>query len=271
MQDTSHTRPLRFATFLAPSVFPVYSYICEYLQRRLGIEVELQVGQSWAQFERGEIDAGFICGLPYVDLTRQRPAPVELLAAPILLGERYDGRPMYYSDVIVHRDSPHTSFAGLRGCTWSYNDPDSHSGYGITRYKLVQMGETRGFFGRVVEAGFHQESIRLVREGKVDASAIDSQVLELAFRDEPQLRSELKIIDTLGPSTIQPVVAARHLPGSLKADISDALTRMAEDPQARDRLAAGLFERFAPVTDDTYDDIREMLRAAEDAGFTQLR
>ena len=67
-------RPLRFATFLAPSVFPVYAAICEYVGRGLGVPTELVAGRSFDQFERGEIDVGFICGLPYVQLTRQSPA-----------------------------------------------------------------------------------------------------------------------------------------------------------------------------------------------------
>ena len=148
-------RTLRFATFLAPSVFPTYRFIAEYVGQRLGLPTELVVGERFAAFAEGETDVGFICGLPYVQLTRQNPPPVELLAAPVLQGARYGGRPVYFSDVIVRRDSPFQSFADLRGRSWSYNDPDSHSGYGITRYQLVRLGETGGYFGKVVAAGWH--------------------------------------------------------------------------------------------------------------------
>ena len=177
----------------------------------LGSGAELVVGASFDQFDNGDIDAGFICGLPYVQLARQVPAPVELLAAPVLSGSRYAGRPIYFSDVIVRRDSPMRTFADLRGRSWAYNDPDSHSGYNLTRHHLLTMGETRGFFGRVVEAGFHQRAMRMVAGGEVDAAAIDSQVLAIELRDHPELADELRVIEVLGPSTIQPVVAARHL------------------------------------------------------------
>ena len=73
------------------------------------------------------------------------------------MGDRYGGRPIYFSDVIVHRDSPFRSFLDLRGHSWAYNEPLSHSGYGITRYHLLELGETGGFFSEVVEAGFHEE------------------------------------------------------------------------------------------------------------------
>ena len=264
-------RPLRFATFLAPSIFPVYTAICEYLGRRLSMPTELVVGRSFDQFERGEVDAGFICGLPYVQLADRSHSPVHLLAAPVLRGKRYGGRPIYFSDVIVRRDSPYRSFADLRGCTWSYNDPDSQSGYGITRYTLAAMGETRDYFGKVVEAGFHQESIRLVAGDQVDASAIDSQVLALAMRDDLSLNRRLRIIHALGPSTIQPVVAAAHVPGDLRAEMRRLLVEMSGEPIMRERLSEGLFERFVAVRDSDYDDIRHMLKLTEEAGLTVLR
>jgi ABC-type phosphate/phosphonate transport system substrate-binding protein len=98
--------PLRFASFLAPNLLPVYRVLAERIGGRLGRPVEVVVGTSFDQFERGEADLGVICGLPYVWLAAQQPPPVEPLAAPVLAGKRYGGRPVYYSDVIVHRDTP---------------------------------------------------------------------------------------------------------------------------------------------------------------------
>jgi phosphonate transport system substrate-binding protein len=264
-------RPLRFATFLAPSLGPIYQAIADYVGQRLGCPTTLVVGESFSAFAAGQADVGFICGLPYVQLTRRQPPPVELLAAPVLQGARYAGRPIYYSDVIVRRDTPFRTFADLRGHRWSYNDLDSHSGYNITRYRLVQMGETRGYFGAVLEAGWHQRSIAWVRDGVVDASAIDSQVLAVALRHDPALADQLRVIDVLGPATIQPIVAARQLPDPLKADLQAILLGMADDPAARARLAEGFVERLVAVDDAAYDDIRAMLAAAEAADFLTLR
>lgn len=262
---------IRFATFLAPNMWPVYQFIAAYVGQKLGRATELEVGTSFDQFAGGQIDAGFICGLPYVQLTRHTPPPVELLAAPVLQGERYGGRPIYFSDVIVRRDSPLQTLADLRGRSWSYNDLDSQSGYNLTRYQLVRLGEINGYFSRVIEAGSHQQSIRLVCQGEVDASAIDSQVLAIELRDRPELAGQIRIIDTFGPSAIQPVVAARHLPASLKADLRAVLLAMGEDPATQPALAHGFVERFAPVTDETYNDIRAMLAAAEAVGFMRIK
>jgi phosphonate transport system substrate-binding protein len=261
---------LRIATFLAPNMLPVYEFIVDALAPELDCDADLVVGTSFDEFGHGDVDAGFICGLPYVQLKRQTPAPVELLAAPVIRGDRYAGSPIYFSDVIVQRDSPARTFDDLRGRSWAYNDPESHSGYNLTRHHLLTMGETHGFFSRVIEARFHQRAMRMVAAGEVDAAAIDSQVLAIELRDHPELADELRVIEALGPSTIQPVVAARHIPVDVKAALRMALARLSDDPSARKELARGFVERFVPVTDRDYDDIRGMLAAAEQAGFLTL-
>ncbi len=264
-------QPLRFATFLAPNMLPVYERIVAYLGRRLGCAATLAEGSSFAAFERGEIDAGFICGLPYVILMREPEPAIELLAAPVLQGDRYERRPIYFSDVIVRRESAYQTFLDLRGCSWAYNDHDSHSGYNITRYTLLRLGETGGFFGRVVEAGFHQRAIRMVAGGEVDAAAIDSQVIAVELRDHPELAERVRIVEALGPATIQPVVAARRLPGALKDALRTALYGMGEDATMRDALDHGFIERFVSIADAAYDDIRAMVAAADAADFLILK
>lgn len=263
--------PLRFATFLAPSMFPIYQFIAAYVGEKLNCPTELTVGDSFDQFAAGQLEAGFICGLPYIQLARQNPAPVELLVAPVLQGERFQRRPIYFSDVIVHQDSPFQTFTDLRGCTWAYNEPGSHSGYNVTRYRLLQIGETRGFFGRVIEAGSHQNCIRQVAAGEADAAAIDCQVLAIALRDQPDLATKLRIIDALGPSPGLPVVAARHTADRVKTDLQTVLLGMGTDPAARSWLARGFIERFVPVSDADYDVTREMVGAAEAAGFLRIQ
>jgi phosphonate transport system substrate-binding protein len=249
---------------------PVYRFLADRIGDRLGRPVELMVGRSFDQFERGEADLGVICGLPYVWLADRRPPAVEPLAAPVLAGDRYAGRPVYYSDVIVRRDSPITRLEELRGCSWAFNEPASHSGHTVTLYSLVRMGARPGFFARVVEAGFHQRAICLVHSGAVDAAAIDSQVLAIELRDHPQLADHLRAIGSFGPSTIQPVVAASRLPGRLKDSVRELLVELGEDPTARPRLAHGFIERFAMVDDGAYDDILGMLTTVQAAGWTSL-
>ena len=270
MTTAQGDRLLRFATFLAPNMLPVYRFLAERIGDRLGRPVELVVGSSFDQFEQGEADLGVICGLPYVRLADRHPPAVEPLAAPVLAGDRYGGRPVYYSDVIVRQDSPISCLEELRGRSWAYNEPASHSGHTVTLYSLVRMGARPGFFARVVEAGFHQRAIRLVHTGAVDAAAIDSQVLAVELRDHPQLAARLRIIDTFGPSTIQPVVAANRLPEQLKDGVRELLVGLGDDTSARPVLDHGFIQGFTAIDDAAYDDIRAMLATIQVAGWTDL-
>jgi ABC-type phosphate/phosphonate transport system substrate-binding protein len=173
--------------------------------------------------------------------------------------------------VIVREDSPFRCFADLRGRSWAYNEPQSQSGYGIVRYHLVQKGETNGYFSRVIEAGYHQRAITMVNSGEVDASAIDSHVLALVVRDRPTIAGSLRVIDTLGPSSIQPIVAGNHLSHSLKSEVKKVLLEMGDDPMTKPELARALVKRFEPVSDSTYDDIRRMQAVAKAAHFFTIR
>ena len=262
-------RPLRFATFLASNLYPLYEFVTGYVGARLDWPTVLTVGADYAEMA-GRAEVGFLCGLAYVEMSRWAWPPVEPLAAPVLRGERYGGRPVYFSDVMVRRDSPWRTFADLRGRSWAYNEPHSHSGYGLPRYHLVRLGETGGYFGRVIGAGWHECAIQFVADGVVDAFAIDSHVLSVAVRDDPGLARRLRVLATLGPSTIQPVVAARGLPAPLKAAVRAALLAMGQDAPAREQLGRGLIERFVAVADGDYDDIRAMLAACEAASYFTL-
>jgi ABC-type phosphate/phosphonate transport system substrate-binding protein len=262
---------LRFGTYLAPDVLPVYEAVTEEVGKRLGIDTELVVETSYESCERDENEVCFVCSLPYVTFERRGLDLAAPVAAPVLQGDRYRGQPIYFSDVIVGADSPFRSFLDLRGRSWAFNEPLSHSGYGITRYHLVRLGETNGFFGKVIEAGFHQEAIRMVARGEVDGSAIDSQVLAIELRDHPHLANEVRVVDSLGPSTIQPVAVSRRVPEELRTAIQGVLLSIADDPAIRERLASGLVERFVSVDARSYDDIRAMLEACEAAGFLELR
>lgn len=96
-------------------------------------------------------------------------------------------------------------------------------------------------------------------------------MLEIELRDHPELAEQLRVIETLGPSTIQPVAVSRRVPEDLREAIRRALVTMAEDPIVREQFARALVERFVSVDAGAYDDIRMMLDACEAADFLELR
>lgn len=262
---------LRFGTFLAPNMMGVYEAIADEVGASLGMSTELVVETDYENCRNDVNDVCFVCSLPYVHFEREGVSPALPVAAPVLQGERYEGRPIYFSDVIVSADTEFQSFSDLRGRSWAYNEPLSQSGYGITRYHLVSMGETDGFFGEVIEAGFHETAIRMVAAGSVDGAAIDSQVLAIEMREHPDLAASLRVVDALGPSTIQPVAVSKRFDSRFRQDVADVLTDLHRRPGFREILDHGFVDRFLEVGPESYDDVRKMLESCEEAGFLQIR
>jgi hypothetical protein len=51
---------LRFVTFLAPNVYPLYRFITRYVGEKLKLATEISTGYSFNQFANSQADVGFI-------------------------------------------------------------------------------------------------------------------------------------------------------------------------------------------------------------------
>jgi len=256
---------------------PNADFFCRLLTRYISEHLEMPArfvdDIPWPERERlldaGEIHVGWICGLPYVWKADQAQPVIELLAAPVMRHPRYQNRPIYFSDVVVHRESEFKAFADLRGASWAYNEPHSQSGYNITRFHLAgldppgPMGPTRHYFGRVVQAGSHLKALQLVLERRVDAAAIDSTVLELELESRPEIGAQLRVVQVLGPSPIPPWVVSKWVPLGIREALRSTLLHMHADPAGQTILARGQTQRFVQVEDRDYDPIRHMARVAQ--------
>ena len=259
---------LSVATLLAPSVLPVYAMAARRIGERLNRPAQLVVPTDYARCGADLDDVCFVCSVPYVQLARTGAIGMDVIAAPVLLGERYGGRTVYFSDVIVRTESPVQRFAELAGSRWAYNEPFSHSGFLVVLHHLAATGQTASFVGEPIEAGYHDDAIRLVLDGHADWAAIDSQVLDIWRRQEPSIDLRLRVVATLGPSTIQPVVASTtRLTDRERREATTALVLLAEDPLARPLLDAAGIDRFVPAVDADYADIRGMFERVERAGL----
>ena len=73
-------RTLRFATFLAPNLLPVYAAVAHHVGARLGLAAELTVGATY-DCVASQAEVSFLCGLAYVELVEEGE-PLEAVAAP---------------------------------------------------------------------------------------------------------------------------------------------------------------------------------------------
>ena len=253
---------IRLLTYLSPSIpAGLFELVAEEIQSRTLTRVALDFETSVSgptpeadPFEQGRADVAFVCG-PSYPLLRAAGRPVTIVgAAPVFDDPRNGGRPVYYSDLIVRRDLSARSFEELRGAAWVYNDRQSLSGWHrmLSRLEALGLPPPDAFFSRVTQSGSHVLSIDLVAHGNADVSAVDSNTLLLARRRDPNLDSRIRVLESWGPSAVQPLIAREGLPEPLRAKIARTLLTMADSPATALRLQQFGVLRFAPVSPADY-------------------
>ena len=261
---------LRLLTYLAPGLpLAFFGEVADHLRRcadlggrgvalaseeRVSGPERASVDRSEDPFSRGEADVGFLCAPTYLRLREREQPPAELLGvAPVFADERARGKPVYFCDVIVRRDSPARSFWDLKGSAWAYNDPCSLSGHGGLAARLGSPEKAGRFFGRTIQSGSHPASVRLVAKGGADVASIDSNVLSILQEQTPTLGDEVRVLESWGPYPIQPVVVRADLDPALKVALRESLLRTEDDPLTRPKLEAFGVKRFVAVGEEDYD------------------
>jgi phosphonate transport system substrate-binding protein len=261
---------LRLVSYLAPNLFWFYEAVGAFLGRIL--EVEIEVVQSPLDpladpmLLRDQLDIAFICGLPFARYQQINAEQLQLLVAPVMEATRYSNRPIYFSDVIVHANGGLATLEDLAGKTLCYNDPGSNSGYHLLGQRLMQAGFPNRFFGKVIPSGSHQRSIQWVAEGLADCAAIDSTVLEQELRDIPELMTKLRVIESIGPCPIPPIVVAQRLGSEVINQLQSALFQ--PDTTLRTAMAKARIRAFVAVEAKDYAPIAQTYDAASElTGF----
>ena len=270
--------PLKFASFLGDNAFGFYSRVVDYVAETTGLAAEMVRGLTPEEQDRrvnaGEIQAVFTCGLPYVRKADLVPPLFRLLAAPVMAAPRYQDQPVYFSDVIVRASSSIRTLAELRHTVFAYNENHSLSGYMLPCYHLWQLGhldQHQPFFDQTLRSGSHAVSMAWVESGRVTAAAIDSVVLEMELAQQPQRADIFRIIDSIGPLPMPPVAASPGLSDADYLPIQQALLAMHTTSFGQEILQIAGMRRFAPVTDNDYNSIRQIVAALQQAEITELR
>jgi phosphonate transport system substrate-binding protein len=246
---------------IAPVLSPLatsyrYQQLAGYLAEKLGEEVELVQGKTYAEIndlvKSGDVTLALVCTNPYLE--GREEFGMELLVAP-----QVDGDTAYYSFLIAGQDVQAKSLSDLRGDTFAFTDPLSNSGRLVPLYQLALMGESPdSFFSRTIFTYAHDSSIRAVAEGVVDAAAVDSVVFNYLRVSEPGLISKVKVIERWGPFGIYPFVVNPRLDPQSKAQLEQAFLEMHEDPAGEEILRDLNVDRFVVPDDSIYDSVREM-------------
>jgi ABC-type phosphate/phosphonate transport system substrate-binding protein len=211
-------------------------------------------------FHRGSIlattddpDVLFMCGLP----TGQRIDRYEPLVAAVMAQERYGGRPIYFSDLVVR---PGTVPPPKKSWRIAYNDKGSFSGWVAPRWGLTALGLEPAAMTWIV-TGSHLVSLEAVMTGAADAAGIDSMVLDLVSGDSAPAAG-LVTIESFGPWPAPPISTSVGMDRAVRAELAGLLTSMHEDPGGAHLLATWGVERLAVVDAADYE---RLARFSEDA------
>jgi len=236
-----------------------YQPLLDYLSGKLDRPVELVQRRTYAEvndlIESGFVDVAFVCTSAYVD-GRERFG-MELLAAPQVNGEA-----VYYSLLIVPKDSAAQSMADLRGKVFAFTDPMSNTGRLYPTYVVQQLGSAPDqFFARTFFTYSHDDAIRAVADGLADGAAVDSLVYDFAVARDPYLAERLRIIHRSPSFGIPPVVVGPGIRPQLKAELQSVLLNMDDDAEGRKGLEAIGVERFVLIDDSAYASVRDLVAA----------
>lgn len=236
--------------------FGYYRQFLDFIGDRTGTHVEFVDREDYAEINElvrtGNVDVAFVCGGPYVD--GHKAFGMELIAAPLAYGKQ-----VYYSYIIVPKDSPVMQFNDLKGKTFAFTDPLSNSGKLVPTYMLAKAGETPDtFFKKYIYTKKHDMSIKAVAQKVVDGAAVDSLIWEYENRTKPEFTSATKIIEKSPPYGIPPVVVRKDLDPQLKERVRQAFLTAHTDDKGAAILKGMMIDKFLPIKDSAYDSIRQM-------------
>lgn len=252
-----HSLRIGMGAMITPKEGYVYYHrLKHYLETKLGMAIQLVDRDTYDQLNKslrtGDVEAAFICAGPYVEGHDQ--FGLEITAVP-----QVNGKAVYYSYIIVPKDSPVRDFEGLRGRTFAFTDPKSNSGRIVPVYMLAHKQETpETFFKKTIYTYGHDRSIKMVAEKLVDGAAVDSLIWDFAAKKDPALTGKTRIVARSAPSGIPPFVVIPSMDPALKKRLQESLLAMHEDPDGKKILAGMMIDRFVVGDDHAYDSVRDM-------------
>lgn len=234
-----------------------------YLSRATGFPVTLLTRRTYQEIVAllisRQIDAAWICGYPYV----MHEAELQLVAIP-----EWRGRPLYQSYLIVDADRQGDGLGDLRGDTHAFSDPDSNSGFLVTRAGLAEMQETpETFFARTFFTYGHRNVIRAVASGLATSGSVDGYVYEVVAASDPALAARTRVMWRSEWLGFPPIAAPRNPvdPGRL-AQLSEALLHMSDDEDGRAVLAMLRLDGFVTRAPELFDPIAAKAALVASAG-----
>lgn len=237
--------------------FSQYSRLLDYIADKTGRPTELVQTGSYAgvndRLAREEVDLAFLCSGGYVEGASH--LGIRPLVTPVV-----NGQPLYHSYILTREGSGITRFEDFRGRRFAFSDPMSLSGALYPTYRAVIVGgRLEEFFGDFIYTYNHDNSIKALKEGIVDGTAVDSIIFNYMKKNTPSSVEGLTVIEESPPFGAPPVVTRRRLPQDLRDQLLKVLVDMDKDPEGKEILARLGIERFMPSDDSLYESVHRLV------------
>jgi len=247
-------RPIRFGLtpVLLNTDLDLLTLLRRYLESATGHSIELVTRRTYQEITAllvsGQLEAAWICGYPFVKYREQ----LSLVAVP-----EWNGRPLYRSYLIVGAEREAESMRDLRGDIHAFSDPDSNSGYLVTRTLMFDLGlDPETFFRKTLFTYGHRNVVRAVASGLAQSGSVDGYVWEVLRETEPELVTRTRVLRKSELLGFPPVATSRAMASSPAiAALKQALLKMRDTADGRRVLHELRLTGFVEVDASVYDGI----------------
>jgi ABC-type phosphate/phosphonate transport system substrate-binding protein len=186
------------------------------------------------------------------------------VAAPIPSPSRYEGRPLYFTDIVVRAGSAHRTLEDTFGGTVGYTLGDSMSGYVALRRHLLQFRASQKPLYRKAIGGLlnPRQVIEALAAGKVDVGPLDSYYHDLLRRNDAAFAAQVRVVATTSAAPIPPLVATAPVSPAEIERLRAALRQSGAAPELRQQRETLLLRGFAVPAAADYDELDRALAAA---------
>ncbi len=244
------------------------NFIREFLEKETGFPIKLVIPKSYDElvdnFGSSSPCFSIMSSQSYILAHKKYGAMVKLRSV------RY-GQSMYYGQIITHASSGIKSIKDIQGRSMAYTDELSTSGY---LYPKQILDKNKITPSSVVFAKKHDEVVRLVYEGKVDAGATfysppsstgEARDARSRLRDKyPDVDKKIVTLIKTEPIPNDPIVFSRDFNPELARKLYVALVKLSTEPKGKEILR-DLYgaEGFVKASDSDYNSLRQVMGVSQ--------
>lgn len=233
------------------------SKLKEEIKARIGVDIEFRNAKDYRdlieQMSSGKVDIGFFSPLNFVEIEKKG-------GVKVLLKKVYGESEFYFSAIVTKPQSVTKTLKALQGKKIAFVDPNSASGFLYPKLMLHNQGLGKGTFEEVF-AGTHEEAVKMLAEGKVDAASIwvdDASAKTGAWTAiDPKLAPRSLSVSSPIPNDALVVREALYNESShLVLKVMDALISISEETPVMKELFGA--DRLVTATSRHYETVREL-------------